>query len=241
MDWRTFFEVHKDLPREGPGTSGDVIWATDLAGLAEGAVICDAAAGPGADVDALAQAVPGAQVLAFDKQTAFVAQMTARFSGAPNVAVQQADLAQIADLPQAPFDMIWCAGALYFLGLDQGLQIMRRALKAGGVLAFSEPCYFTETPGPEARAFWDGYPTRDRAGIAAAVTAAGFETLGARDVSDAGWEAYYQPMEARIAMLRAKGDQGLTEMLDMCAKEAQDWRAVRSQTGYLLSVARRLS
>ncbi|CAN0342305.1 unnamed protein product, partial [Chrysoparadoxa australica] len=97
------------------------------------------------------------------------------------------------------------------------------------------------TPGPEARAFWDGYPTHDRAGIAAAVSAAGFEPLGTRDVSDAGWEAYYQPMEARIAMLRAKGDPGLTEMLDMCAKEAQDWRAVRSQTGYLLSVARRLS
>ncbi|WP_417210930.1 class I SAM-dependent methyltransferase [Antarctobacter sp.] len=241
MDWSAFFEVHKDLPREGPGTAGDVVWATALAGLPEGAAICDAAAGPGADIEALAQSVPGARVSAFDKNDGFVGQMQARFSGAPNVTVQKADLAEIASLPTAPFDMIWCAGALYFLGLDNGLEVLRGALKPGGVLAFSEPCYFTETPSPKACAFWEGYPTRDRAGIAAAVSAAGFEILGTRDVADAGWQAYYQPMEARIAKLRADGDPRLTHMLNLCAKEAEDWRAVRSETGYLLTVARRLS
>ncbi|WP_323769952.1 class I SAM-dependent methyltransferase [Antarctobacter sp.] len=241
MDWNAFFEVHKDLPREGPGSTEDVVWATALAGVPEGAAICDAAAGPGADVEALAQTVPGAQVLAFDKHDGFVAQMQTRFSGARNVTVQKADLAEIANLPKAPFDMIWCAGALYFLGLKNGLEVMRGALKPGGVLAFSEPCFFTDTPSPKARAFWEGYPTRDRAGIAAAVSAVGFDILGTRDVSDAGWEAYYHPMEARIAMLRAEGDPRMTDMLDLCAKEAEDWRAVRSETGYLLTVARRLS
>ncbi|SNR97278.1 class I SAM-dependent methyltransferase [Antarctobacter heliothermus] len=241
MDWSTFFEVHKDLPREGPGTAEDVVWATGLAGLPEGAVICDAAAGPGADVEVLAQAVPGARVLAFDKQEGFVAQMRARFLDTPDVSVQRADLAETADLPRVPFDMIWCAGALYFLGLEHGLEVMRGALKPGAVLAFSEPCHFTDTPGPEACAFWEGYPTRNRLGIVAAVTAAGYEILGTRDVSDAGWEAYYQPMEARIETLRAQGDARLTDMLDLCAKEAEDWRAVRSETGYLLTVARRVS
>ncbi|WP_167647711.1 class I SAM-dependent methyltransferase [Mameliella alba] len=238
MDWEAFFAVHKDLPREGPGSAEDVAWALALAALPEGAAICDAGAGAGGDVVALARA---GRVLAVDLQEGFVAQMQARFADLPQVTVRKDDMGRIAEFAEAPFDMIWCAGALYFLGLEPGLEVMRGALKPGGVLAFSEPCYFTETPSAEARAFWEDYPTRDRAGIAEAVAAAGFEILGTRDVSDAGWEAYYQPMEARIDALRPGADAGLTEMLDLCAQEARDWRAVKSETGYHLVVARRLS
>ncbi len=237
MDWSMFFEVHKDLPREGPGAEADVLWALDLAALPEGAAICDAAAGPGADVPALLT-VPGARVLAFDKTAQFVTQMRDRFAFSKAVTVSEGDLAGIADLPGAPFDMIWCAGALYFLGLEDGLQVMRKALKPGGALAFSEPCYFVDDPGQAAQDFWEGYPTRDAGGITAAVSAAGFEVLGARPVSDEGWEAYYRPVEARIAAMRAGADAPLTKMLDLCAQEARDWRAVKSETGYLLTVAR---
>ncbi|GGF53961.1 Methyltransferase domain-containing protein [Mameliella alba] len=238
MDWEAFFAVHKDLPREGPGSAEDVAWALELAALPEGAAICDAGAGAGGDVATLARA---GRVLAVDLQEGFVAQMQARFADLPQVTVRKDDMGRIAEFAEAPFDMIWCAGALYFLGLKPGLEVMRGALKPGGALAFSEPCYFTETPSAEARAFWEDYPTRDRAGIAAAVAAAGFEILGTRDVSDAGWEAYYQPMEARIDALRPGADARLTEMLDLCAQEARDWRAVRHETGYHLVVARRLS
>ncbi|MDD9728551.1 class I SAM-dependent methyltransferase [Mameliella sp. AT18] len=238
MDWEAFFAVHKDLPREGPGSAEDVAWALELAALPEGAAICDAGAGAGGDVVALARA---GRVLAVDLQEGFVAQMQARFADLPQVTVRKDDMGRIAEFAEAPFDMIWCAGALYFLGLEPGLEVMRGALKPGGVMAFSEPCYFTETPSAEARAFWEDYPTRDRAGIAAAVAAAGFEILGTRDVSDAGWEAYYQPMEARIDALRPGADAGLTEMLDLCAQEARAWRAVRHETGYHLVAARRLS
>lgn len=237
MDWDAFFEVHKDLPREGPGTPEDVAWALSLAELPPGASVCDAAAGPGGDVAALLAS--GGHVLAFDKTPQFVAQMQARLAGHDAVTVCTADLAQIADLPGAPFDMIWCAGALYFLGLDDGLGTMRAALAPGGVLAFSEPCHFEHPPGAAARAFWEGYPARDEPSIRAAVAAAGFEVLGTRRVPDAGWEAYCGPIEARSAALRPGADARLTAMLDLCAQEARDWRSVKAQTGYLLTVARR--
>ncbi len=57
-----------------------------------------------------------------------------------------------------PFDLIWSAGALYFLGVTDGLTGWRAALAPGGAVAFSEPCFFTDTPSDAARAFWDGYP-----------------------------------------------------------------------------------
>lgn len=237
MDWEAYFTVHSDLPREGPGEAADVAWALALARLPEGAVICDAGAGAGGDVAALL-AVPGARVLAVDMHPGFVAQMRARFAGEARVTVEEADMARLAAHPAGPFDLIWCAGALYFLGLEAGLSRMAAALKPGGVLAFSEPCHFVDAPSEAAVAFWDGYPARDAAGIAAVVAAAGFENLGARKVAEAGWEAYYGPMEARIAALRPGAGAGLAAMLDLNADEAAQWRRVKDETGYLLTVAR---
>ncbi|MCZ8133719.1 MAG: class I SAM-dependent methyltransferase [Rhodobacteraceae bacterium] len=237
MDWDSFFAVHSDLPREGPGEAADVAWALALAGVPEGAAICDAGAGAGGDVAALLT-VPGARVLAIDTHPGFVAQMRARFAGEGRVMVEEADMGALAAHPAGPFDLIWCAGALYFLGLDDGLAAMAAALKPGGVLAFSEPCFFVAQPSAAAVGFWEGYPTREAAGIAAAVAAAGYESLGVRALGDAAWAAYYGPMEARIADLRPGADAALGAMLDLCAQEAAQWRQVRGETGYLLTVAR---
>jgi SAM-dependent methyltransferase len=236
-DWSAFFEVHSDLPREGPGEAADVAWALTLAGVPEGAAICDAGAGAGGDVAALLS-VPGTRVLAIDTHPGFVAQMRARFAGEVRVRVEEADMAALADHPAGPFDMIWCAGALYFLGLEDGLVRMATALKPGGVMAFSEPCLFMDDPSADALAFWEGYPVRDAQGIATAVAAAGYRSLGTRILGDGAWEAYYGPMEARIATLRPGAREALSAMLDNCAAEAAQWRRVKRETGYLLTVAR---
>lgn len=237
MDWDSFFVVHSDLPREGPGEAADVVWALTLAGVPEGAVICDAGAGAGGDVAALL-AVPGARVLAIDSHPGFVVQMRARFAGEGRVTVEQGDMGDLSAHPAGPFDLIWCAGVLYFLGLETGLARMAAALKPGGVLAFSEPCLFVDQPSEAAVRFWEGYPVRDAAGIAKAVAAAGFESLGTRALGDAAWQAYYGPMEARIAQLRVGAEARLAAMLDLHADEAALWRRVRGETGYLLTVAR---
>jgi SAM-dependent methyltransferase len=237
MDWDAFFTVHSDLPREGPGEAADVAWALTLAQVPVGAAICDAGAGAGGDVAALL-AVPKAQVLAIDSHPGFVAQMRARFANEARLRVDEADMADLAVHPAGPFDLIWCAGALYFLGLDAGLAQLAAALKPGGVLAFSEPCHFVPNPSVEAVAFWEGYPVRDAAGIAEAVAGAGLHSLGTRALGDAAWAAYYGPMEARIDGLRAGADGKLTAMLDICAAEASQWRRVRGETAYLLTVAR---
>lgn len=236
MDWDSFFAVHSELPREGPGSPEDVAWACALARLAQDAVICDAGSGPGGDVAALLKAAPLGRVVAVDRH--FGNAVAARFAGDPRVLGVAADFNKLHSLPEAPFDMIWSAGALYFLGLDAAPGVMARALKPGAVLAFSEPCRFVDAPSGRAEVFFEGYPLRDAAEIAAMVARAGYNVLGQRPVSDDGWEAYYQPMEERIAGLRAEADEGLTRMLDVCAQEARDWRAVRAEVGYVLTVAR---
>lgn len=238
MDMAAFFTVHQDLPREGPGSPEDVSWACDLAGVAADAVVLDAGAGPGGDVAALLAAVPSGRVVAVDTHADFVADMQDRFADEPRLTARAQSMAEAADFPEVPFDLIWCAGALYFLGLEDGIATLSKALKPGGALAFSHPCFFTRTPSPRALAFWEGEtdPPLFVDDLVAKVEALGARVLGHRKVSDAGWEAYYQPMEARIASLRSGADAALTKALDANAAEARNWREIRDETGYLLMV-----
>lgn len=234
-DWSAFFELHRDLPREGPGEPADVAWAAELAGLPPGARICDAACGPGADIGTLLKAAPAARVDAVEKRAAFVEQARAHWGDDPRVTVRQGDMGDLT----GPYHMIWCAGALYFLGVTEGLTKWRSALAHGGKVAFSEPCWFTDTPSDGAQKHWAEYPPMtDEAGITRWVTDAGYEVLGTRRVSDAAWEAYYTPMEQRIAMLRPNAGPELLPMLDEGQAEVDGWRRHRHEAGYMLFLVR---
>ena len=233
---KDFFILHNDLPREGPGDRSDLDWALGHVGLAPDATILDAACGPGADIEGLLAHAPDGHVTAFDKHAAFVEQARARYPGEPRLTVRSGDMT--GDLG-GPYDLIWCAGALYFMGVEPGLAAFAKALKPDGHVIFSEPMFFTDTPSEAAVAFWEGYETGTEARIRDAIARAGFETIAVRPVSEKGWENYYQPLEERIETLRSGADANLTQVLDENAKEAADWRALRHETGYGLFVIRR--
>lgn len=230
-----FFTLHRDLPREGPGEAADVAWAAALAKLPRNAEIADVACGPGADIAALLTAAPEGHVTALDKTAHFVAAARAQWRDDPRVMVLRADMARIMN----SYDLIWCAGAVYFLGVTEALAGWRKSLKPGGVVAFSEPCWFTSKRDPKAEANWAGYPAMtDEAGILARVAEAGYDVLGTRKVSDAAWEAYYTPLDARIEMLRPEAGAKLAAVLEAAEREAANWREFRQDCGYLLVLAR---
>jgi SAM-dependent methyltransferase len=230
-----FFTLHYGLDREGPGDRASLNWALSLCDLAPDAKICDAACGPGADIAGLLAHVPDGRVEAFDAHPPFVQAARARFADRDDVLVRPGDLAD----PGGPYDAIWCAGAMYFLGVEQGLATFRKALAPGGCLIFSEPVYLTDPPGHDARAFWEGYKPLTRDGLLCAVGTAGFTPLGDRVLPDAAWTAYLDPIRARIAKLRPGADPVLAKVLDAAEAEADLWHKVRRDTGYLLVVARR--
>ncbi|MEQ6248248.1 class I SAM-dependent methyltransferase [Sulfitobacter sp. HNIBRBA3233] len=232
-----FFTLHRDLPREGPGEPSDVAWAAKVAELPADAQIADAACGPGGDVAALLQAAPEGHVTALDLTPHFVDAARARWADDPRVTTLRADMTVIKNR----HDMIWCAGAVYFIGIETALRNWRAALKPQGVVAFSEVCWKGDTRSDRARAVWDGYAAMtDRAGINAHVAAAGYEVVDQRWLSDAAWEGYFGPLDARIAALRdaAAKDDALAKVLDEAEEEAACWRAHRDEFGYLLSVVR---
>jgi trans-aconitate methyltransferase len=225
-----FFRLHSDLPREGPGEPADVRWALQVAGVDPGACILDAGCGPGGDVATLLE-LPGARITAVDAHLPFVEAVRRRF---PEVTASAGDMTAT----EGPFDFIWCAGALYFLGVSAGLAAFRGRLADGGAIAFSEPCLFSDDASDEARAFWEGYPARPLASLLHEVEAAGYSVLGTRRLSDAAWAAYYDPLLARAAALRPHADPDLARAIVMAEAEAALWDRVKDETGYLLVVAR---
>jgi trans-aconitate methyltransferase len=228
-----FLTLYSDLAREGPGAPADLGWALSVAATPAQARIMDAGCGSGADTLTLAKERPRARIEAVDKIAQFVEaakRRTAPFGD--RVQVRQGDMAQL----QGPYDLIWCAGAIYFLGVTEGLRAWRPALAPGGAVAFSEPCLLPR-PSDAARAFWAEYPQiTDVAGIRGRVADAGFRVLGEQMQIGDAWEAYYIPMARRIAALRPGATGALAEALDAAEAEIARWRAAPSEIAYALMV-----
>lgn len=229
-----FLKLYSGLAREGPGEAADVAWAADLLDLPDDAAICDAGCGTGGDIGALLDAAPEGHVTAIDREPAFIGAVKRDWEADARVSAAVGDIGRMG----GRYDLIWSAGAIYFLGIVPALTAWRGALAPGGAVAFSEPCFFTETPSPAARAFWQGHEPVDPEGIAVLVERAGFTTLATRRIGDAGWAGYYDGLAARARQLRPVADDRLARVLDAAEAEIATWQDVKHETGYLLSVVR---
>lgn len=232
-DLAAFFELHSDLPREGPGEPDDVAWAVEYAGTKPGAAVLDAGCGPGGDIVALKAAIEGAQITAMDTHAPF-ADAAQRLLGTDDKAI-----CGDAFAPESKFDLIWCAGAIYFKGVKEALAGWRESLNAGGAIAFSAPCYFTEPPTAAAQSLWEGEV--DIPGLSELrndIASAGFALVASRQLSDAAWMTYFSAIEKRAAKLEATTSPALLEVIRDARREELAWRSAKSETGYLACVVK---
>ena len=232
--WDAFLQAREGLPRQGPGTQEDVRWVLDRIGLTGAVDVFDAGCGPGDDTVALAEALPEANIRAVDTAEPFVRQAQDRLK--PYGDRAKAEVGSMAE-PGGPYDLIWCAGALYFLGVAEGLRLWRDALRPGGHVAFSEPVALAPFS-PAAAAFWEEYPgITDLAGIEERATAGGYRVLDHRMIVGAPWARYYDPMQARNDHLRATAtDPLLLAAVAENQTEIDRWRAARDEIAYALLI-----
>ncbi len=202
-----FFQVHKDLPREGPGSDGSTRKAFGLLkGLPLNPRILDVGCGPGMQTLELAR-LSGGQIVAVDTHQPFLDDLACR--------AQQAGLAShiitvnqsmsALDFPDASFDAIWSEGAIYIMGFETGLRGWKRLLKPGGCLAVSELTWLRPAAPEEITAYWgrEYPPMKSLDENLAIIQSAGYRDLGhfVQPPSD-WWDAYYLPIEKRVAALR---------------------------------------
>ena len=239
-----FFEVHDGLPREGPGNRDCTARALALAGpLARHPRVLDIACGPGMQTMDLAALLPGAAVTGVDIHAPFVDEVNRRAAArgwSNRVSAVTGDMAALA-YPPASFDLLWCEGAAYMMGVAAALRAWRPLLRPGGRLALSEAVWLRDDPPHDLRRCWAGdYPAMgDVAACRALVGDCGYALLGDFVLpEEAWWRDYYTPLERRLDSLAEKyaGDALAAAVLDETREEIALYRTGAAYYGYVFLV-----
>jgi hypothetical protein len=166
----------------------------------------------------------------------FIEAVNARWGEDERVTSIVGDMREVS----GPFEFIWCAGALYFLGVEKGLPLLGSKLAPDGAIAFSDLVYLVPNPDSELRTYLEGEvpQMRTQLELGTAIREAGFVSFGQRTLPDLSWEEYYSPMERRIEELRPDAGAELSEVLNEAENEIAMWRRYSDQFGYVLSVVR---
>lgn len=241
---RIFFEVHDGLPREAPGSAAST--ARALAMVGDGGrlrQVLDVGCGPGMQTLDLADRLAQTPIVAVDLYLGYLQELRRRAVQRGRAARVLAVRADMARLPFAAntFDLIWCEGAAYVVGVEQALRAWRPLLRSGGRIAFTELVWLRDDPPAAVRAHWAGYPGMQNCnGIRAAIDRAGFERLGDFVLPDRDWwDDYYGPLGQRIDLLRRRysGDETAARVLHGCAAEIELYRRYPGCYGYAFFVA----
>ena len=177
-----FHELFSGLPRQGPGAAASTRRALGLVpGVEPRTRVLDIGCGTGAQTLVLAESSPS-RIVAVDIHAPFVDALNrkARELGiADRVQARVADMRRL-DFADCSFDLLWCEGAIYNVGVEAGLRDWRRLLRPDGHVALTEVCWRKREPPTECAAFWNReYPAmRDTSALLEAIEACGYETLG---------------------------------------------------------------
>jgi SAM-dependent methyltransferase len=241
---RIFFDVHRDLPREGPGDYDCTARALALARpLPAQASVLDIACGPGMQTLDLAALLPGARIVALDNHAPFLAEVQRRAvagGAADRIATVLGDMAALP-FPADSFDLLWCEGAAYLLGLARALRTWRSLLRAGGRLALTEAVWLRPDAPESVRRCWAAdYPAMgDVESCRRMVRECGYALLGDFVLPEsAWWQPYYMPMQERLAQLapRYAGDAVAEAVLRACREEIEIYREFAAYYGYVFLV-----
>ena len=236
---RVFFDLHSDLPREGPGNRDSTARAVHLMGaLPAHLLLVDIGCGPGAQTLDLAHLLPDARIVATDAHKPFLEELRRRVDAAGLGARIEPRFADMRALPFEPgsIDVLWCEGAAYVIGVPKALEVWAPLLKPGGRIALTEPVWLRSDPPDSVRRNWDAYPAMtDVPGCRAIIARAGLKLLGDFLLPEAAWwDAYYAPLEARTRQLRAKyaGDAAAATVLQEAENEVEAYRNYSAHFGY---------
>ncbi len=238
-----FFALYGGLPRQGPGSDVSTLRALGaVPNLPPKPRVLDLGCGPGRQTLVLAHALQ-ARITAIDTHRPFLDELCQRAAtaGLSHLIEARCVSMDALDEPAGSVDLIWCEGAAYTVGVARALVLWRPLLRPGGVVAFSEATWFTDTPADEVRLFWqEVYPDiKTIAGNIALAKEAGYEVSDSFPLPDEDWwSEYYTPLEARVRTLRGAGgvQPDLQAVIDETEREIDMFRRYSDNYGYVFYV-----
>ncbi len=218
MNWDIFFEIHKDIPREGSGRDEYTQKAFERIPKLDRPKILDIGCGPGLQTIKLAKLSNG-NIIGIDTHQPFLDKLEshAKKHGLSDKITPINKSMIDMDFPEESFDIIWAEGSIFVIGFEKGIKDWKRFIKPNGYLAVHEMAWLQHNPPKEiADYFEEVYPqiTTIENNIEI-IKKVDYKLLGHFPLpEDAWWELYYTPLEKRIQKLRIKYKDN-KEALDM--------------------------
>ena len=240
-----FFEMFSGLPRQGPGDAGSTLRALALVpGTGPETRVLDLGCGTGLQTSVLAQNSP-ARFVAIDNHEPFVEELNRHAQAlglGDRVEARVGDMRRLEFAPGS-FDVIWCEGAIYVIGLEAGLCEWRRLLAPGGHIAMTEVCWTRPDPPPECAAFWaQEYPAiRDVSALLEVIDECGYDLVGHFTLPPASWwDDYYRPLQQNVVDFRNRhrGEPDAQELAHQVQREIDVWHACSEFYSYEFFVMR---
>jgi ubiquinone/menaquinone biosynthesis C-methylase UbiE len=204
-----FFEIHRDLPREGPGDSQSTGKAFSmLKDLPPKPHILDIGCGPGMQTMDLIKLTKGT-IVAVDNHQPYLDVLSEKvtrtgFSG--RIQVMNHDMFTL-DFKDKSFDVIWAEGAIYIIGFKKGIKSWKPLLKKSGYLVVSEISWLKPDAPEEIKNFWEiHYPAiQDIKGNLEIIRNNGYKIVGYFTLPEsAWWNDYYNPLQKRLTLFQEK-------------------------------------
>jgi ubiquinone/menaquinone biosynthesis C-methylase UbiE len=240
-----FFEMFSGLPRQGPGEPTSTLRALAFVpGVGHHTRVLDIGCGTGTHTRIVAQRT-AAYIVAIDNHAPFLAELQrqAQFLGIGNrIETRSADMRRLEFTPGS-FDVIWCEGAIYVVGFEEGLREWRRLLAPGGHMAITEVCWTKADPPRECMDFWaQEYPAIREVSVRLnTIAECGYGMVGHFTLPPSSWwDDYYRPLQQNIIQFRKRhaGDADAQQLADQVQREIDIWHAYQDFFSYEFFVIR---
>jgi len=208
MDWKIFFDIHKDLPREGSGRDEYTQKAFEMIPPIKQPKILDIGCGPGLQTIKLAELTDG-EIIGTDIHQPYLDQLEKNAKThnlTHRIKAINKSMTEM-DFPKENFDIIWAEGSIFIIGFEQGLREWKKFIKKNGYLAVHEMTWLKDNPPKEISDYWERvYPyittIEDNLSI---IEKCGYKVLGHFPLPEDAWcELYYNPLQNRLNELKIK-------------------------------------
>lgn len=238
-----FFEIHKDIPREGPGDSKSTQRAFSLLkNLPSKPKILDIGCGPGKQTFDLIKLTDG-NMVAIDNHQPYIDSLNEEIVKqglTDRIQALNKDMFNL-DFEEKSFDVIWAEGAIYIIGFENGLKTWPRFLKTKGHIAATEISWLKPNPPDELKTFWDEcYPNiQNIESNLEIIKRCGYKAIDYFPLPEsAWWDDYYNPIQQRITKLKEKyhDNEDAIKMIELEEKEINIYKKYSAYYGYVFYI-----
>jgi ubiquinone/menaquinone biosynthesis C-methylase UbiE len=242
-----FFEIHKDLPREGPGDNEYTKLALNLLNdLPKEPSVLDIGCGPGMQTVEIAKNIDG-KIIAIDTHKPFLDQLR-ESANERNVSnrIEATEMSMFEmSFEDESFDIVWCEGAIFIIGFEKGLYEWKKYIKTNGYLVVTEVSWLRQDIPDDLKKFWESeYPDIRTIGQnIIRIEKEGYLPVGHLIIPETGWwEPYYKPLEERIKLMREKykDDKEANEMMDDTINEIEMYRKYSEYYGNVFYIMKKI-